>query len=132
MNTLQCKPGAIATWHGDNFPIVKTDCTIEFNGREYEAGGAVVTDTQCAFYLASQAGGTWHGGNLPIRLACGATDWHGNSIGTAWITGKWRTRSGDWMYSCRVEIAGSVYTARGSGAGMLFTGKRAKVQILVV
>lgn len=55
---------------------VETDCVIEHEGRKFESGGAVVTDSSAIVYTKS-------GGIL--------TDWHGNRLGTFRVTSSWRT-----------------------------------------
>jgi len=96
-------------------PFVERDCIIEHEGRAFEAGGAIVTPTAIAAYVAAD-------GVL--------TDWHGNSIGRWRETARWRMRSylGSYMHQLEATVDGIVYTGRSFGVGMLYRGraKRAK------
>lgn len=95
---------------------IEQNCTIKHEGREFTSGGAFVTPEYAVAYLGKD-------GVL--------TDWHGKPIGTYRVTSTWRTpRSfvSSTMSQVRATIDGIVYHGRSAGVGMVFTGKRAKVQ----
>jgi hypothetical protein len=91
---------------------VERDCTVTFEGRTFESGGAFVSDAHIVAYPAD-------GGVLQ--------DWHGNAIGTWRATSSWRTpRSfvSSRMYAIRAHVDGRTYVGRGAGVGMIFRGRR--------
>jgi len=100
--------------------LIEQNCTIEFQGRSFTAGGAAVSDTYCVAYPAK-------GGALQ--------DWRGNVIGT------WRVLSsrpaiffghhswqGEHYYYMRATVSGREYSLRGFGVGMVAMGRALKVQ----
>src|SRR5262245_10359732 len=90
----------------------ETDCTFEFNGQTFEAGGAVVTPERIVAYL--------DGG-------CLLTDWHGKVIGSYRVTSSWATpRSyvSSRQYQIEAVVDGVTYTGRSAGVGMIVKGKR--------
>lgn len=103
-----------------NTPWVEQDCTIEFEGREFTSGGAFISDT----YAIGYVGKTIHTG---CRLL---TDWHGNQIGTCYLSSSWPVRSyiGSRMYQIYATINGIQYTGRGFGEGMSVRLKRCAKQ----
>ena len=54
------------------------------------------------------------------------TDWHGNVIGTCFLSSSWRVRSyiGDRMYQIYATINNTTYTGRGFGEGMVVNLRR--------
>ena len=97
---------------------VEKDCVFRFHGREFEAGGAVITPKYLIAYPAEN-------GIL--------NDWHGKKIG------RWRVLSSqkaiffghpswiaDRYYYMRAIVDGAVYSLRGFGIGMIAKGKRIK------
>jgi hypothetical protein len=97
---------------GETEMYVETDCVFEVEGHKYEADGAVVTPDRIVAYPGENG-----------RL----NDWHGNPIGTYRIVSTWRTpRSyvSSTMHQIEATVNGIVYTGRGAGTGMIYTGKR--------
>lgn len=100
-------------------PIIETDCTISLNGKNFTAGGAVITDTRLVAYPGSN-------GIL--------NDWHGNQIGTYTVISSrkavffgHRSWIGDRFYFMRARLTdGRSYSLRGFGEGMSATGRRVK------
>lgn len=93
-------------------PYVETNCIIKHNGKQFEAGGAVITDQYCVGYLCE--------GN---RLS----DWHGNTIGNYIITATWKTPHSfvsSTMHQVQAIVNGVAYTGRSAGVGRIFKGKR--------
>lgn len=96
------------------------DCTFRFQGRAFEAGGAVVTPDYLIAYPAD-------GGRL--------NDWHGRQIGTyrvlsgrpAVFFGRRSWQGSRWLYM-RASVNGREYTLRGFGVGMIARGKALKAQ----
>jgi hypothetical protein len=112
-------------------PFIERDCVFTFEGRDYESGGAYVTDTHAAGYpefrRISPIDGQYFR-NIDMVGDCGELrDWHGNAIGTCRIVARWPTpRSwvSSYMYQIEATIGGVTYTGRGAGSGMLWRGKR--------
>jgi hypothetical protein len=103
---------------------VEQNCTFTHNGRDFTAGGAVVTSDFARGYL------TFDTPEL-IGTTGAVTDWHGTRLGTARIVGRWRTpRSFMASHMLQVEcrIDGVLYTGRGCGNGMVWSGKRCAKQ----
>lgn len=81
------------------------------------ANGAIVTDDIIIAYM----------GNNNI-----ITDWHGEPIGTYTITSSWKTpRSyiSSTMYQLIACVQGHFYTGRSAGVGMVFRGKKKKINV---
>lgn len=105
---------------------VEQNCAITFEGRDFTAGGAYVTDTHAAGYpvfrgRAHQFANPEHVGAFGVL-----NDWHGNKIGTAIIVAKWRTPRSHlsaWAYQIECRIGDRTYTGRGAGSGMLWRGR---------
>jgi hypothetical protein len=96
---------------------VETDCTVEFDGRKFSAGGAVVSSERIIAYLAKD-------GVL--------TDWHGKPLGTYRITSTWRTpRSyvSSTMSQVLAIVDGIAYTGRSAGVGMAYVGRRKRAPL---
>jgi hypothetical protein len=88
---------------------VEADCTVEFEGSQFSAGGAV---ERIVAYLGA---------------AGVLTDWHGRPLGTYRITSTWRTpRSfvSSTMSQVVADVDGFQYTGRSAGVGMVFCGRR--------
>lgn len=101
---------------------VETACTVEHNGRTFEAGGAVVHPEFITAYVGKQQDGAPAG----VRVL---TDWHGNPLGTIRFTSSWmtpRSYMSSRMYQGRAVVGGAVYTGRTAGEGMVFRGKRTR------
>ena len=94
-----------------DLPFVEKDCTIEFQGKKFEAGGAFVSETHIIAYP---------GKNGVLN------DWHGNAIGTWKSVRSWKVRSyvGTTMHQIEATVKNTVYTGRGFGEGMIYKGKR--------
>jgi hypothetical protein len=100
-------------------PYIEQDCTIEYKGRKFTSGGAIVADDYLIAYPAE------HGV---------LKDWHGNALGT------WRVISsrpavffghgsfyGNNYYYMRATLSdGRKYSLRGFGKGMIAKGRRIK------
>ena len=96
-------------------PYVEQNCTIEHEGRKFEAGGAVITDGYVFGYPK---------GNV-------LQNWHGDMIGTCRVLSTWNTpRSyiSPTMSSYEVFANGVRYVGRGAGDGMLLRAKRSPKQ----
>lgn len=108
---------------------VETDCTIEHDGRKFEAGGAVVTPHRIVAYIGKDRR---DGMGIDREVGSGRdlTDWHGNVIGTVRLTSSWRVNSflGPRMYQAYAKVDGVWYTGRTFGEGMSFAGKRCAKQ----
>ena len=89
--------------------------TVEFQGRTFEAGGAMVSPTHAVGYPHEETDG-----RLTMRT------WGGIVLGPASIVARWPVRSwvGSTMYQIEATIAGRRYTGRGFGPGMVWRGKR--------
>lgn len=87
---------------------VEPDCSFEFQGREFESGGAVVTSDRIVAYP---------GEGFVLGY------WHGNRIGTWHTVATWKTRYGT-MNQIEAYVNGIWYTGRGAGRGMVYFGKR--------
>lgn len=99
---------------------VETNCTIDHNGRAFEAGGAVVTPFRAVGYVKAA--------NERPGCVVEITDWHGRTIGHGVITAVWHTpRSyvSSHMMQIRAVIDGVAYTGRSCGNGMIWSGRRA-------
>lgn len=107
-------------------PYVETDCT--FQG--FESGGAMVAPDYAIAYVAYP----WtvrdaHLNREYVGMSVTLTNWHGEPIGTAVVTGKWPNPRGIFSrhnFSYRATIDGRKYNMRGGGAGMVAKGKAAK------
>lgn len=119
---LSAREGWIPSVSGD--AAAETGCVVSFEGREFEAGGAMVTPEYCACYLPNNCGDA-------LGASGAVQDWHGREIGSYTITGRWDTPRGVWsryQVSARVNISGRVYNCRGCGAGMILSGRVKKQQ----
>ena len=99
---------------------VEQNCTIKHEGREFAAGGAVVTPDFIIGYV---------GKPVPGAARRDLTDWHGNKIGTCYISSTWKTPHSyvsDVMHQIYARVDGVDYTGRGAGEGMIFKGRRVK------
>ena len=97
---------------------VETDCTVEHEGRTFEAGGAVVTPDRILAYPG--AGGV-------LR------DWHGRQLGSwrevaSWRMARWSPIGGWVMRQIEARVDGVTYTGRGFGVGCIYRGKRKAAQ----
>ena len=94
---------------------IETDCKFEHEGRTFESGGAVVTETHVIGYPKGRV----------------LQDWHGNAIGTCRVLSTWRTpRSfmSSTMSSYEVFVDGKRYTGRSCGDGMILRAKLSRRQ----
>ena len=97
--------------------FLEQDCTINLRGREFTAGGAVVSPSHIIAYP---------GANNVLA------DWHGNAIGTWRVISSrpavffgHRSWQGSTYYYMRAKLTdGSVYSMRGFGCDMIAKGKR--------
>jgi hypothetical protein len=96
--------------------FVETDCTVTHEGKTFEAGGSVITPDFVIGYFS------FNFGDHVIKT------WHGEIIGKARITSRWRlTGYATWasdMYQVEATINGIKYTGRTQGDGMIWKGKR--------
>lgn len=107
--------------------FVEQDCTIEHEGRKFEAGGTVVTADFVIGYPKFTNGPVYRG----IERSGVLNDWHGNQIGTCRVLSTWRTpRSyvSSTMSSIECFVNGVRYVGRGAGDGMLLRAKRSTRQ----
>ena len=92
--------------------FVERDCAFEFEGKTFEAGGAVVTAQHAIGYLSDDM--------REIRT------WHGDRLGVARVVRSWPMRH-SWVssrqYQVEATINGRTYTGRTMGAGMLWRGR---------
>lgn len=108
---------------------VEQDCTIEHEGKTFEAGGSVVTPEYVIGYVRGIEERffdhfTYRSvevyGNVEI------TDWHGNKLGTGKVIAHWPIPNGVYsprMYQVTAVINGRVYKGRSLGNDMLWRGK---------
>ena len=97
---------------------IESNCTVEFQGKSFESGGAVVTPD----YLLAYPGDN---GML--------NDWHGKPIGTfkvissrpAIFFGR-KSFISDRYYYMAAKVDGVCYSLRGFGTGMIAKGKKIK------
>jgi hypothetical protein len=96
-------------------PYVEQGCTIQRDGRTFEAGGAVVTGEWLIAYPGSN-------GVL--------NDWHGNALGTWRTLSSWRVQSyiSSRIHSIEARVNGVRYVGRGVGEGMSLRAKRSPRQ----
>lgn len=109
---------------------IETDCTITHEGKTFEAGGAVVTPDYAIAYVGKTLGdgmGVDRHGSTSRRAL---NDWHGNQIGTCYISKSWPIHSyiGSRMCQIYARINGVDYTGRGFGEGMSVNLKRCAKQ----
>ena len=100
---------------------IETDCTITHEGRTFDASGAVVTPEAAIAYVGALVNVNPHGTSMRITNGTRAlNDWHGNQIGTCYISRSWRVFSylGSHMNQIYARINGVDYTGRGFGEGM--------------
>ena len=101
-------------------PYVEPDCKIEFQGRTFESGGAMIFPDAIVGYV---------GKPLDRAGRYELTTWHGEKIGTLQVTSTWRTPR-SWVSSTMSQAVATVdgvrYTGRTAGEGMVFKGKRVK------
>lgn len=96
---------------------IEPDCTIEHEGRKFEASGAMITPDHVIGYVGESRDG------VSVNWL---TDWHGNVIGTVRLGKGWRINSyiTDRMYHAHAIVKGAHYNGRTAGKGMIFKGKR--------
>lgn len=95
-------------------PYVEKNCTITFEGKNFESDGAITTDN----YLIAYPGK--HG-----RL----NNWHGKKIGIYFIISSRRAPNSfinNRYYYMRARIGGNEYSLQGYGEGFIAKGKRLK------
>lgn len=111
--------------------FIETDCTIEHEGKTFEAGGAYVTGNHAVGYVGELLNVNPHGTSMRVTNGTRAlTDWHGNQIGTCYLSSSWPIRSyiGSRMYQIYARIDGVDYTGRGFGEGMSVNLRRCAKQ----
>ena len=95
---------------------IEQACVYEFEGKEFESGGAFVSDTHVIAYLSVKDDTL--------------TDWHGRALGTYRITHSWRLPwncyTSTHMHQVEVIVNHITYTGRSCGKGMLYRGRRKK------
>jgi hypothetical protein len=107
-------------------PYIETDCTITHEGKTFESGGAVVTDDYAIGYVGKPLGDGMGIDRFGPTSRRALNDWHGNQIGTCYISQSWRVFSYMGSHMCQIyaTIDGVTYTGRGFGEGMIWKGKR--------
>lgn len=101
---------------------VESGCVFEHKGRQFELGGAIITDEWIVGYV---------GKFDPATQSRSLTDWHGKILGACRIVATWKTpRSyiSSTMHQIEATVNGVRYTGRSAGTGMIYRGKRAKRQ----
>lgn len=91
---------------------IEEPCVVEHGGQEYAAQGAHVTPSYIVAYLGADG----------ILL-----DWHGRPLGSYRITASWPTPHSyvsDKMHQVEAVAAGTTYTGRSAGTGMIYRGRR--------
>lgn len=94
---------------GQGVELIERDCTIAHNGRQFEAGGAMIASDFAVAYMGADM--------------ASVTDWRGNPLGAARVVTSWQMRGQDRQYQVEARINGRLYTGRTMGAGMLWRGK---------
>jgi len=98
-------------------PFVERDCTIEFQGKSFTSGGAMIVGDRAIGYLEKNS----ETGKLEIRT------WHGEKMGNAYIVSTWKLPRycfiSDEMMQVEAYIENKWYTGRTCGIGMLWKGK---------
>ena len=108
---------------------IERKCTITNEGREFSAGGAVVTPDAIIAYVGKTTGdgmGCDRHGKTSLREL---TDWHGEVIGTCYISSTWRTQHSyvsSTMHQIYATVDGINYTGRSAGEGMIFRGRKVR------
>lgn len=95
--------------------LIERDCTISHNGRQFEAGGAMIAPDFAVAYMGKDM--------------ASVTDWHANPLGAARVVSSWkmpRSWQGDRQYQVEARINGRLYTGRTMGGGMIWRGKAKK------
>ena len=94
--------------------MIEQNCTIEHEGKVFEAGGSVVTDNYIIAYM-----------NSDMKSI---TTWHGEFIAPAKVTSTWRINSwiSDKMHQVYAKVDGKWFTGRTTGAGMIIKMKVCK------
>lgn len=114
--------------------------TVTHNGREFSAMGAAITDTYARVYVGALVNPYYPDGRelargygrLPTwyRARYVATTWDGRAIGELAEVSTWRVPNGwvsGWVHAYRLTLTdGRRYAVRGSGAGMVASGRRMK------
>lgn len=111
--------------------FIETDCTFTHEGRTFEAGGAYVTDTHALGYVGKPLGDGMGVDRFGSTSRRALNDWHGNQIGTCYISKSWPVRSyiGSRMCQIYARINGVNYTGRGFGEGMSVNLRRCANQL---
>ena len=110
---------------------IETNCTIEHEGKSFEAGGAFVNENYAVGYVGELLNVNTSGTAMRVTNGTRAlTNWHGEQIGTCYISTGWPIRSyiGSRMYQIYARINGVDYTGRGFGEGMSVNLKRCAKQ----
>jgi hypothetical protein len=98
---------------------VETDCKITHNGKEFESGGAVVSDTYLIGYIKGECEKFGDKGCV--------TDWHGKKIlGRYVVVSVWdtsRSYISSKMFAFHIVCDGKLYKGRGCGSGMAVKAK---------
>lgn len=116
---------------------VEQDCTIEHEGKTFEAGGAVVTDEYAIGYV--KIGDYLHlshvdrNGRVTGDPLGTVTDWRGNYLGNVYSCQSFRLHPSSFgsqgrMFQIKAQINGIWYTGRTQGNGMIWRGKRCAKQ----
>lgn len=112
--------------------------TIVHDGREFAAMGAQLTDAYAVVYVGALLNPYYPSGSelargygrLPTwyRARYAATTWDGRRIGELSEVSSWRVPNGyvsGWVYAYQLTLDdGRRYAVRGSGPGMVASGRR--------
>jgi|SRR3989304_7489586 len=99
-----------------DIPYIEKDCIFTHQGKEFESGGAIITDGFIVGYCSS---------NMKTL-----TTWHGEFIGHLRISSSWKIKSyiTDRYYQVWTKVNGQWYTGRTAGAGMIAKLRKAKTE----
>jgi hypothetical protein len=105
--------------------FVETDCTIQYDGHSYTAGGALVTPDRAIAYtaIAENIYGMGQGHAYAPWSETGTLQtWHGSPIGTYRVVSSWLTPNShvsSRSYAIAATIDGRRYYGRTQGYGMI-------------
>ena len=110
-------------------PYVEQNCIFAHEGRDFENGGAVVTDDFVYAYPSAKPFNQPTIKDNAERLDTWylLTDWHGNTIGRIMFDSKWRTPNSfvsNVMFQATAVVNGVKYTGRTCGFSMIYKGRK--------
>lgn len=106
---------------------IEQDCSIEFKGKRFVSGGAVVNEDQLIAYIGKPVRDSETTENYKYPKYY-ITNWHGDHIGTCLFRG-WTRPFGQYympkVYTVLIMLkTGDVYKGKTQGAGMVVKAKR--------